>query len=87
MSDIYKITLTTQIGETFTGKMSRGQPRLENGFVVLGTVTLERMVRQGETIYPTDHDFDFMDRQTKKDILAHNKSWQANCKKGAKTEG
>lgn len=30
-------------------------------------------------IYATDHDWDVMDRQTKKDILAHNKSWQANC--------
>ncbi|BBW22331.1 hypothetical protein STN0717ENT53_26660 [Enterobacter kobei] len=32
-------------------------------------------------IYLTDHDIDFMDRQTKKDILAHNKAWQANCQK------
>gem|GEM_PF-4856496 len=29
-------------------------------------------------IYLTDHDIDVMDRQTKKDILAHNKAWQAN---------
>jgi hypothetical protein len=33
MSDIYQITLTTQTGETFTGKMSRRQPELVNGFV------------------------------------------------------
>ncbi|HFY9995857.1 hypothetical protein [Citrobacter freundii complex sp. 2024EL-00748] len=32
-------------------------------------------------IYLTDHDIDVMDRQTKKDILAHNKAWQANCMK------
>ena len=32
-------------------------------------------------IYLTDHDIDVMDRQTKKDILAHNKAWQANCQK------
>ena len=32
-------------------------------------------------IYLTDHDIDAMDRQTKKDILAHNKAWQANCQK------
>ena len=32
-------------------------------------------------IYLTDHDIDVMDRQTKKDILAHNKSWYANCQK------
>jgi len=25
-----------------------------------------------------------MDRQTKKDILAHNKAWQANCQKPTK---
>ncbi|WOJ00024.1 hypothetical protein [Citrobacter koseri] len=30
-------------------------------------------------IYLTDHDIDVMDRQTKRDILAHNKSWQVNC--------
>lgn len=27
----------------------------------------------------TEHDIEVMDRQTKRDILAHNKSWQANC--------
>ncbi|MDQ7883711.1 hypothetical protein [Atlantibacter hermannii] len=32
-----------------------------------------------QIIYLTDHDIDVLDRQTKKDILAHNKSWQANC--------
>ncbi|MBW4219917.1 hypothetical protein JW314_08115 [Enterobacter roggenkampii] len=32
-------------------------------------------------IYLTDHDIDVLDRQTKKDILAHNKTWQANCQK------
>ncbi|WP_270292201.1 hypothetical protein [Enterobacter ludwigii] len=30
-------------------------------------------------IYLTDHDIDVLDRQTKKDILAHNKAWKANC--------
>ncbi|EPG2928221.1 hypothetical protein RFJ05_005132 [Klebsiella pneumoniae] len=30
-------------------------------------------------IYLTDHDIDVMDRQTKRDILAHNKTVQANC--------
>ncbi|MCS3488138.1 hypothetical protein M2422_001778 [Enterobacter sp. SLBN-59] len=29
--------------------------------------------------YLTDRDIDVMDRQTKRDILAHNKAWQANC--------
>jgi len=32
-------------------------------------------------IYLTDHDIDVLDRQTKRDILAHNKAWQANCQK------
>ena len=32
-------------------------------------------------IYLTNHDIDVLDRQTKKDILAHNKAWQANCQK------
>ncbi|MEG0867713.1 MAG: hypothetical protein RSG77_11730, partial [Hafnia sp.] len=32
-------------------------------------------------IYLTDHDIEVMDRQTKKDILTHNKSVQANCQK------
>lgn len=41
MSDIYQITLTTQTGETFTGKMSRRQPELVNGFVPLATETGE----------------------------------------------
>ncbi|MGK3359893.1 hypothetical protein ACSLNB_00215 [Citrobacter portucalensis] len=30
-------------------------------------------------IYLTDHDINVMERQTKKDILVHNKAWQANC--------
>ena len=30
-------------------------------------------------IYLTDHDIDVLDMQTKRDILAHNKSVQANC--------
>ncbi|HGF0771419.1 TPA: hypothetical protein ACF7ZB_003784 [Kluyvera georgiana] len=30
-------------------------------------------------IYLTDHDIDVMDKQTKRDVLAHNKSWKANC--------
>ncbi|MDK1763859.1 MULTISPECIES: hypothetical protein [Klebsiella] len=33
------------------------------------------------TIYLTDHDIDVLDKQTKRDILAHNKAWQANCQK------
>ncbi|HCB1200600.1 TPA: hypothetical protein ACGR43_000127 [Klebsiella pneumoniae] len=30
-------------------------------------------------IYLTDHDIDVLDQQTKRDILAHNKSGLANC--------
>ena len=32
-------------------------------------------------IYLTDHDINVMDRQTKKDILAHNRAWEINCPK------
>lgn len=30
-------------------------------------------------IYVTNHDIDVLDKQTKRDILAHNKSVLANC--------
>lgn len=33
-------------------------------------------------IYGTAHDWDVLDKQTKRDILAHNKSVQANCQRG-----
>jgi len=32
-------------------------------------------------IYVTDHDIDVLDKQTKREILAHNKAWHANCLK------
>ena len=35
MADIYQITITTTNKETFTGKMTRNQPELVNGFVAL----------------------------------------------------
>lgn len=37
-------------------------------------------------IYLTDHDIDVMDRQTKRDILAHNNSVQANCPQPTKND-
>ncbi|WP_312837754.1 hypothetical protein [Atlantibacter hermannii] len=30
-------------------------------------------------IYATDNDWTVLDRQTKRDILAHNKAWVKNC--------
>ncbi|MEF4799987.1 hypothetical protein U9687_00475 [Escherichia coli] len=30
-------------------------------------------------IYLTEHDIDVIDRQTKRDLLAHNKAWYSNC--------
>ncbi|WP_412917705.1 hypothetical protein [Klebsiella spallanzanii] len=30
-------------------------------------------------IYLTEHDINVMDKQTKRDILFHNKTWQLNC--------
>ncbi|MFV4757753.1 hypothetical protein ACNJN1_24460 [Citrobacter freundii] len=38
-------------------------------------------------IYLTEHDIEVMDRQTKKDILAHNKAWQINCQKTKERSG
>ncbi|EPN0280709.1 hypothetical protein [Enterobacter hormaechei] len=35
-------------------------------------------------IYLTNHDIDVLDRQTKKDILVHNKTWQVNCQRPTK---
>ncbi|CAM3656599.1 Uncharacterised protein [Klebsiella pneumoniae] len=32
-------------------------------------------------IYLTDHDIDVLDKQTKRDILVHNKAAQINCAK------
>ena len=32
-------------------------------------------------IYVTSHDIEVLDKQTKRDILAYNKAWQANCQK------
>ncbi|MCD9730900.1 hypothetical protein LVT16_27130 [Klebsiella pneumoniae] len=32
-------------------------------------------------IYLTDHDIDVLDKQTKRDILVHNKTAQINCAK------
>lgn len=37
-------------------------------------------------IYLTDLDIDVMDRQTKKNILAHNRAIKANCMKKPKGE-
>lgn len=34
-------------------------------------------------IYLTEHDIDVMDKQTKRDVLAHNKTLQSNCQNGA----
>ncbi|EPJ4016092.1 hypothetical protein WJH17_003070 [Klebsiella pneumoniae] len=33
-------------------------------------------------IYLTDHDIDVLDKQTKRDILVHNKAVEVNCQKG-----
>ncbi|MRE78199.1 hypothetical protein GIJ67_02030 [Citrobacter braakii] len=32
-------------------------------------------------IYLTDNDITAMGKQTKRDVLAHNKAWQGNCHK------
>lgn len=38
-------------------------------------------------IYLTDYDIDVLDKQTKRDILAHNKAVQANCPNITPTKG
>ncbi|HBS6890555.1 TPA: hypothetical protein MAN73_005084 [Klebsiella pneumoniae] len=38
-------------------------------------------------IYLTDHDIDVLDKQTKRDILAHDISVQANCPNLNPTKG
>ena len=35
MTNIYEITITTQDGEEYAGKMTRRQPEFVNGFVAL----------------------------------------------------
>ncbi|WP_230011258.1 hypothetical protein [Citrobacter koseri] len=32
-------------------------------------------------LYLTDHDIDVLDKQTKRNILVHNRAWEANCHK------
>ncbi len=44
-------------------------------------VIVDTACRWVRVIYLTDHDIDVLDMQTKRDILAHNKSVQANCPK------
>ncbi|WP_072277043.1 hypothetical protein [Kluyvera cryocrescens] len=35
-------------------------------------------------IYLTEQDIAVMDKQTKRDVLTHNKTWEANCRKTKK---
>ncbi|HCT5209324.1 TPA: hypothetical protein OT023_002148 [Enterobacter hormaechei] len=42
-------------------------------------VVVETACAWVNTIYLTEHDIDVQDRHTKRDMLAHNKAWQANC--------
>jgi len=35
-------------------------------------------------IYLTAHDIDVLDKQTKRDILTHNETWQKNCQPDTK---
>ncbi|WP_195321682.1 MULTISPECIES: hypothetical protein [Klebsiella] len=42
-------------------------------------VVIDTACYWAKIIYLTDHDIDVMDRQTKRDVLAHNKSVRTNC--------
>nr|WP_193127497.1 hypothetical protein [Klebsiella aerogenes] len=44
-----------------------------------GPVVVDTACNWIRIIYLTDHDIDVLDKQTKRDILAHNKSVLANC--------
>ncbi|AYZ15690.1 MULTISPECIES: hypothetical protein [Klebsiella] len=44
-----------------------------------GPVVVDTACIWVRVIYLTDHDIDMLDMQTKRDILAHNKSVLANC--------
>ncbi|MDE9575086.1 hypothetical protein L2106_16955 [Citrobacter portucalensis] len=37
-------------------------------------------------IYLTDKDISALDKQTKREVLRHNKSWQVNCQQTAKNK-
>ncbi|EPB7268977.1 TPA: hypothetical protein ACYE41_004732 [Klebsiella pneumoniae] len=42
-------------------------------------VVVDTACRWVRVIYLTDHDIDVLDKQTRRDILAHHKAVQANC--------
>ncbi|EJG9788936.1 hypothetical protein NRT42_003345 [Klebsiella pneumoniae] len=42
-------------------------------------VVVDTACNRVRVIYLTDHDIDVLDKQTKRDILAHNKSALVNC--------
>ncbi len=44
-----------------------------------GPVVVDTACSWVRIIYLTDHDIDVLDKQTKRDILAHNKSVLVNC--------
>ena len=43
MSDIYEITIITQDGEEYAGKMTRRQPEIVKGFVALAQESGEQL--------------------------------------------
>lgn len=49
MSEIYQVTIITQDEQNFTGKMSRREPAIVNGFVTLAT-------EDGQWLYFTPSD-------------------------------
>ncbi|HFE1841792.1 TPA: hypothetical protein ACF7WY_002002 [Klebsiella pneumoniae] len=50
-------------------------------------VVVDTACRWVRVIYLPDHDIDVLDKQTKRDILAHNISVQANCPNLNPTKG
>lgn len=44
-----------------------------------GPVVIDTACDWVKPIYLTDHDINVMSKQTKRELLVHNRSWRANC--------
>ena len=62
-------------------EVTKGASDVQEDVKRMGDDDVDRELRCSwvRIIYLTDHDIDVLDKQTKRDILAHNKAVQANC--------
>lgn len=49
-----------------------------------GPVVIDAGCDWDRPILLTRHDIEVLDSQTRRDILSHNETWQANCQPGSK---